>query len=210
LLFMFFLDAPAWIMLVPACIFGVFSRYLPHYILGFHYTIMFMCAAFIGTAAYLTKRKPSFLVMGAVLAMAFFMNYYYGNFFSKSYRLVYRGADMLANKPDYIYKDWAGLYREVKGVKDPEAEAIMRSIPADYRVSADFFAAPHVSGRRYIYQLTGYKDADLVINRRGLPAFPGFALVKSTLLWDFYAKKNLVDSGKTGIGPDGKVFFKHL
>jgi uncharacterized membrane protein len=208
LLFLFIFDGAAWIMLVPACIFGVFSKYLPHYILGYHYTVMFMCAAFTGAAACLGRKKPSVLVIAAILAMAVLMNYYYGNMFSKSYRLVCTGALLTKDKPDYINKGWTGLYREVRGIKDPEAENIMRSIPENYRVCADFFAASHVSGRRYIYQISGFNYADVVINRRGLPAFPGYVLIKSTVLWDFYAKKNLVTGGKAGIGPDGKAFFR--
>jgi uncharacterized membrane protein len=210
LLFLFIFDGPAWIMLIPASIFGVFSNYLPHYIMGYHYTVMFICAAFAGAAAYLRGRKIPVLMAGAILAMAFFMNYYYGNIFPKSYRLVCTEVMLAKDKPDYIYKGWVGLYRELRGEKDPEAEGIMRSIPEDYRVSAEYFAAPHVSGRRYIYPLQGYRDSDVVINRRGAPAFAGYVLLKSTVLWDFYAKSSIVSGQKAGTGPDEKIFFRKL
>gem|GEM_PF-4823305 len=210
LLFVFIFDAPAWIMLALAFMFGVFSNYAPHYTLGYHYSVMFVCAVFLGAVTYMSRKKPAAVLLGAMVAMAFFMNYFYGNMFSKSYRLECTGTPWISTKPDYINNNWTGLYRVVTGVKDPEAEKIMSSIPGEYKVAADFFAAPHVSGRKYIYQISGYKDADIVINKKGKAPYPDYIMLRSTVLWDFYARSFLVKAKKTGVTDDGKVFFKDL
>jgi uncharacterized membrane protein len=209
LLFLFYRQPAAWIMLVPAFIFGIFSRYQPHYLLGYHYTVIFVCAAFTGFIYYFAEKKKPFtpFIAGIMIALALLLNYFYGNVFSKSYRLVSAELQLAPEPPDYNLKGWTGMYSSLKGEKDAEAVKIAGLIPAKYKVSADYFFSAHVSGRRYIYQLSLSNEADVIVVRKGAAGYAGFTLLKVTKRWAFYVKDHIIIEKHAGLNADGSVFF---
>jgi hypothetical protein len=151
---------------------------------------MFICAAFAGFIYYFENKKniPSFII-SSLIAIIFFINYFYGNFYSKSLRLVYVNPDLAIEKPDFIYNGWQGYYKELKGDKDIEITEFVKTLSDEIKVAADNFFAPHVSGRRYIYHLKNYKWADIIIDRKSNNAvYEGFSIVKETKLWKIYKK----------------------
>ncbi|MCE5299613.1 MAG: DUF2079 domain-containing protein [Spirochaetia bacterium] len=210
LLFLFYGYKPVWILLVPAFIFGIFSQYYPHFLPGYHYSVMFVCAAFAGAVYYMAGAKKSarISVAGTMVVLAFLMNYYYGNVFPKSYRMITTEVKQALYTPDYNCRDWTGHYRQIKGTKDTAALRIMKSIPEKYRVSADHFAAAHVSGRRYLYQIQHYEAADIVIARPGKDTYPGFRKLITTQLWEFNVREQLLADGSISLTAEGEVAFK--
>lgn len=190
LLFLFFLHKPSWLLLLPAFLFTVFSRHTPHYLTGYHYSVMLVCAAFAGIVYYLNERQgmqKHFVIVMFVLI--FFMNYFYGNIFSKSLRLVYVDPDIAVTKPDFIYKQWQGYYKGLKAADDREIIEFIKALPADTKVAADQFIAAHASARRYLYHLKNYDWADVIIDRKSSNAeYKGFLLVKETKLWKAYKR----------------------
>ncbi|HPD18791.1 MAG TPA: DUF2079 domain-containing protein, partial [Candidatus Goldiibacteriota bacterium] len=191
LLFLFFLHKPAWLLLLPAFLFTVFSRHLPHYLIGYHYGVMLVCAAFAGTIFYM-RGKPALQKKSVALmfVLALFMNYFYGNVFSKSLRLVYVDPELAVEKPDFVYKNWQGYYRGLKGEKDEEIVSFIKTLSPRAKVAADSFIAPHLSGRRYLYSLKNYDWADVIVDRKtGNAIYDGFSPVKETRLWKVYKRK---------------------
>jgi uncharacterized membrane protein len=209
LLFIFYRHASAWIMLAPAFIFGVFSSYRPHYLIGYHYSVLFACAAFAACVYYFARAKKPFtpFIAAAMIMSALLFNYFYGNIFSKSLRLVTTELQLAPEKPDYNHLGWTGLYRGLKGEKDPEAVKIAGLIPKDYKVAADYFFSAHVSSRRYIYQLALINEADLAVLRKGSSRPEGFLLLKETGRWAFYVNDSVIADKRAGLNADQSVYF---
>jgi len=192
LFFIFLLNKKIWILLFPAFLFTIFSRHIPHYLIGYHYSVMLICSAFIGSVYYFDKNeKLQSVLIPVLICIIFFMNYFYGNFFSKSLRLVYVNPDMAIEKPDFIYQKWQGYYRKFKEVKDDEIIEFIKNLHKNLKVAADPFICPHLSGRRYIYHIKNYKWADIIVDRKeNNTVYEDFELIKETKIWKVY-KKNV-------------------
>ncbi len=190
-LFLFYLHRLCWIILIPALLFTVFSKHLPHYLIGYQYSIIFICAAFCGIVYYLKEKagdKNHILLL--MLIIVLFMNYFYGNIFSKSLRLVFVNPEIAPVKPDYIHKKWQGFYKELKGDKDNEIKDFIKTIPKDAKIAADNFIAPHLSARRYLYHIKNYDWADYIIDKKdNAGEFTGFTVIKETKMWKVYKKQ---------------------
>lgn len=191
-LFLFFLNKRIWILLLPAFLFTIFSKHIPHYLIGYHYSVMLICSAFIGNIYYFDKKeKLQHNLIPFFICVMFFINYFYGNFFSKSLRLVYVDPDIAIEKPDFIYQKWQGYYKSFKKVKDDEIMEFIKDLHKNLKVVADPFICPHLSGRRYIYHIKNYKWADIIIDRKENNAmYEDFELIKETKIWKVY-KKNV-------------------
>ncbi|MCX8093063.1 MAG: DUF2079 domain-containing protein, partial [Candidatus Goldbacteria bacterium] len=190
LLFLFFLHRPGWVLILPGFLFTIFSKHVPHFLVGYHYSVIFICAIFTGIIYFLNEtnwNKDKIIVLISVLM--FFVNYFYGNISSKSIQLVNVNPELAITKPDFIYKNWIGYYKNLRGEKDPEIKEYIKTIPPSLKVAADPFIAPHVSGRRYIYHIKNYDWADVVIDRKeSSGTYPNFKLIKETKLWKVYKK----------------------
>ena len=190
LLFLFFLHKPGWLLLMPAFLFTVFSKHVPHYLIGYHYSVMLVCAAFASSVFYLNeiRREKKYIVL-LMAVLVFFMNYFYGNIFSKSLQLVNVDPELAIVRPDFVYKNWQGYYKSLKGKKDPDIMNFIKQLPAEAKVAADPFIAPHLSGRRYLYHIKNYEWADYIFDRKkNNIEYPGFSFIKETKLWKVYKR----------------------
>ena len=210
LLFLYFLRKENLLLLFPAFLFTVFSKHTAQYTVGFQYSAILVSFAF-----YLTMREFSMAetarvpllrdrgrAMGFMLAVGIVWSLLYGSFFSKSYKLTWLGNVDPVVAADYYYNDSVGCFRDIPGSVDWETVRLLDKIQAKYSVKADLNIMPHVSGRRYLYNVFFDRETDIVIFFNKEPftgfektGFPGkdYVFYRSTKTVKIYVNRKLKD-----------------
>lgn len=212
LLFLFLLKKENIILLFPALLFTVFSKHVPQHTIGYEYSTVFLSFAFYASIIAFSKLKPAVVdVFKGKNRMIFFMliigimwSFLYGSFFSKSYKLTWLGNDytVIKTNADFYYNNWVGCFKKIPSGVDYKSNDLLDKIPSKYSVKTDVNIMPHVSGRRYLYNVFSKEETDIVIYFNKAPfleleksGFPGSEYVHyiSTDLITIYINKKLKD-----------------
>jgi uncharacterized membrane protein len=160
LLFFSLRDRRTWIAMIPGAVFTLMASRDPVYSIYFQYTAFwgptaFLCAFLVLRSKFIDTARPKALVSNtaAILLTTFLTSFYFGSLFESP---KMRGG-FIAVSYEWTEEDQERLtvFRELAA-----------EIPADASVATSSHECPHLSNRRYAYDLKdGYHDAEYLLVR---------------------------------------------
>jgi len=143
-------------------------------ITGMHYAIPLWIGAFyaaifgLKNASAWISEHPANLknvqlrISSGIAAAALLSFFFFSPFFPGRKILNFMGRSS-AHPAEFLYRDQLGFFRDFPRTLNPNIRRALQMIPEDARVSTHRQLHPHVTGRRYAYELPRIDDADYIL-----------------------------------------------